>query len=124
MKVKDLIAELQKCDPEAFVDMPDGALCSVELLPGYYDGSYQVIIEDASKKPYYSAVGMKFSTSGEKVCLKTMTYEDIVWECSSEEELNALVFEFEGVSEFVKNSILKKIETTKAIVRSRLKRGE
>lgn len=69
MKVKDLIEELKKCDPEAIVS----GLYYIDQLPGYYDGAYQYpIIENHQIKEYV------ISRTGTKVCLIRTSLEDVL----------------------------------------------
>lgn len=96
MKVKDLLKELQAMDPESEVVVGGEAIHFVEELPGYYDGHYEVLIEDPSKKPYYSVDGMKFTRADKKVKLHTLTINDIIWNCDSREEVEKIKWEFDS----------------------------
>lgn len=48
MKVKDLIEELKSCDQDAVVSVEGTAISYIDQLPGYYDGTYHELVEDAS----------------------------------------------------------------------------
>lgn len=98
MKVKELLKELTNMDPEAEIVCGDGGVYFVEQLPGYYDGYYEKLIHDESKKPYYSVKGLEYSRSGTKVVFHTMNAEDIIWNCNSLEELNLIEFKFSNMS--------------------------
>ena len=113
MKVKDLIKNLSSMDPEAEVVVGGEAIHFIEQLPGYYDGSYECLIEDPSKKPYYAVEGMKFTRSKQKVVLHMLTLEDIIWNCETEEEVNNLKFEMEDLNEDHKKMIQRKIDKIK-----------
>lgn len=98
MKVKELLKELAGMDPEAEVVCGDGGVYFVEQLPGYYDGHYEELIHDDSKKPYYSLKGIKYTRSGTKVVFHTMNAEDLIWNCETEADLDKLEFKFENMS--------------------------
>lgn len=98
MKVKELLKELSSMDPEAEIVCGDGGAYFVEQLPGYYDGSYEKLLHDESKKPYYSLKGIEYTRSGTKVVFHTMNAEDLIWNCNSIEELDKLEFKFSNMS--------------------------
>ena len=79
MKVKELIAELNKIDPtgeeEVCIDNRD--IHFVELLPAYYDGKLQRLIRD-EKKQGNNIVGAKFTTKGCKVVIHYLGIEDVI----------------------------------------------
>lgn len=50
-----------------------------ELLPGYYDGPYEVLVRDPSKAPYYDVVGGIISRRGEKIRLVTLPLVDALY---------------------------------------------
>lgn len=77
--VKDLIAELQKCDPDAIVNTRHGPVHYVDQLPGYYDGPYKVLVDNFT---------MKFTKQGTKVFICDRTLEDMYTDCDSYEELD------------------------------------
>lgn len=114
MKAKELIQELMKMDPEAEVVVDGDAIHFVEQLPGYYDGYYETLIENPSKKPYYSVEGVRFSKAKQKIRLHMLRIDDIIWNCENKEEVNALKWEFDAsVSGDTKSKILKTIEEEK-----------
>lgn len=80
MKTKDLIAELQRLDPEGdtevCVNNIDIYFLSVEHA--YWDGSLQVLSRDESKKPYYNLTGGKYVRHGRKVVLHPVSIDDVV----------------------------------------------
>lgn len=95
MRVKDLIKELSKLDPEAVVNTSKGPIHFVDQLPGYYDGCYEELIIDPKLSPYYDIVGMKFSKDKTKVILRDVDISDLIYNCDSKEEMNALKWEFD-----------------------------
>ena len=73
MKVKELIAELQRLDPtgELFLD----GVASVDRLPGYYDGAGTQIILDLNWN--YS---FHVTDKVDKIRITTYSLEDAVWD--------------------------------------------
>lgn len=115
MKTKDLINELLKCDPEAEVVLPTGMMWAVEELPGYWDGHYEVLIENPLKKPYYSVEGMVFTRANNKVVLKSLSMSDLIWNCNSIEEAESLKFQFDSsLNTSQQHDILSKVKKEKA----------
>ena len=57
MKVKELIVQLEKCDPESHIRMPGGTPIFVEEKEGYWDGPYTYI--DEHQRMVKSASGLK-----------------------------------------------------------------
>lgn len=113
MKVKDLLKELSTMDPESEVVVGGTAIHFIEELPGYYDGFYESLIENGSKKPYYCVEGMKFSRRKTKVNIHTLSIEDIIWNCETKEEVEALKWEFEDLDERSRQSVLERIKAEK-----------
>lgn len=75
MKVKDLIKELEKSDPEAEVVVDGYAVGCMGLLPGYYDGYYdQAIIENNY------VIGIKHTRGGYKFKLTKIDVFDAVYD--------------------------------------------
>lgn len=82
MKSKELIRRLQEQDPtgEVEVCVRGEDVHTVERIPAYYDGPFQVLIRDPEKAPYYNVVGMRFRrNTGEKVVVKTLGYASVVF---------------------------------------------
>lgn len=77
--VRDLIEELQKCDPDAIVNTRSGPVHYVDQLPGYYDGPYQILVDHST---------MKYTKQGTKVFICDRTVEDMYFDCDSKEELD------------------------------------
>ncbi len=69
MKVKELIAELQKCDQEAVVNCGGDPIWFVDQAPGAYDGYYCELIVDGHP------VKFQFRRDGRKVILRTLSAE-------------------------------------------------
>jgi hypothetical protein len=80
MKTKDLIKQLQECDPEGETEVcvHNVPIYYVDNLPAYYDGKLQVLINDPEKEPYYSVVGAKFVSTGRKVVINTLGIDDAI----------------------------------------------
>ena len=78
MKVRELIAELQKADPTGEVEVSiDGrAPFFVSNEPAYYDGALQTLIRDAKG----SVVGVRIVRGGNKIRIRSMDYEDVIWD--------------------------------------------
>ena len=74
MKTKDFIEMLQKEDPsgEGYVRINGGAIYWCEAKEGYWDGAYEYY--DNENKTWHT------SSSGYKIDVHTITWEDIVWE--------------------------------------------
>ena len=49
MKIKKVIEQLEKLDPDAILYFGDGGLVGFDSLPGYYDGDYSYIDEETDK---------------------------------------------------------------------------
>jgi hypothetical protein len=114
MKVKNLIKELEKLDQESEVTIGGSAIYCVEQLPGYYDGYYEKLIEDESKKPFYSVIGIEFTRANTKVELKTLDVSDILWNCDSEDELDKIIIKFDpSLGDFETNHAKERIEKIK-----------
>lgn len=94
MKVKELIEQLSKCDPEAEVIAEGKCIYFIEELPGYYDGSYQVLIQDKSS-PYFNIKGVEFTRANKKVRLNMMDFEDVIQAFTEEDYINNLIFKFD-----------------------------
>lgn len=94
MKVKELIENLKKCDPEAEVIADGMAIFFIEEQPGYYDGSYQVLIQDKNN-PYYNIKGVEFTRAFKKVKLHLMNFEDVIHAFDDENYINSLIFKFD-----------------------------
>ena len=79
MKSKDLIKQLQKIDPngEAEVVVDGDPIYFAEHLEGYWDGWYEVLIQDHSRTDY-NIKGTKFTREGSKVRLHIMDYEAVL----------------------------------------------
>jgi hypothetical protein len=80
MKTKDLIERLNKEDPtgEAEVVVGTRDIFFAEALPMYYDGTPIILIRDKSKEPYYDITGFRMGSSGTKIKLHLMDYEDVI----------------------------------------------
>jgi len=89
MKTKELIKQLQECDPTGEVEVvcDGGDIFTVINLPAYYDGSLKVLIRDDTLKPYYDVIGMREIREGRKVILQGMDLQDICWDIDNPESL-------------------------------------
>ena len=95
MKVKELIQELQKENPEAEVITSDGGpIYHTEWKPGYYDGHTPMLIHDEKKKPYYSIIGYKWEPNQHgKVVLQCMNLEDCLYNCFTTEDVEKFIIQ-------------------------------
>lgn len=93
MKTAQLIEQLKKEDPEGDTEVVVGGtpIHFVSREPGYYDGHYEVLIEDPAKKPYYAVIGGVATGQGSKVKLHLLSIEDALYNCNTEEELDAFI---------------------------------
>jgi len=74
MKTKELIEQLKENDPsgELEVCVDNLPIYFVDVLPAYWDGRLQCLIQDHSKDPYYNIVGYRITSNGDKLNLRTM----------------------------------------------------
>jgi hypothetical protein len=100
-------------DPEAEIVCGGGGVYFVEQLPGYYDGYYEELIHEESKKPYYSLKGIKYTRSGTKVVFHTMNAEDLIWNCETKADLEKLEFQFENMPDYLADRIKQMISEKK-----------
>jgi len=85
MKVKKLIEELKKCDPEAeAICGSAGPLYCVEEKPGYYDGCTDFLIQDEDNE-YYNIIGYGYDVEINKVVLTGMGLEDCLYDLEPED---------------------------------------
>ena len=89
MKTKELIRQLQECDPTGEVEVicDGGDIYTVIPLPAYYDGSLKTLIRDDSLKPYYDVIGMRETREGRKVVLQGMDLQDVCWDIDDPSKL-------------------------------------
>jgi len=80
MTSKELIEELLKVDPDGTTEvcLNNCPIWLLEPKPAYYDGVLQILIRDENKKGY-NIKGMKFSTKGHKIHIKTANISDILF---------------------------------------------
>jgi hypothetical protein len=80
MKSKELIRQLQEYDPtgETEVCIHNADIHYISVEPAYWDGRLQVLVRDKSKEPYFSIVGAKYVTKGDKICLNPMSIQDLI----------------------------------------------
>ena len=97
MKVKELIEELQKFDPEAYFDSP---ILFLLELPGYYDG-YHTTYED--KK-------LKFSIKATKVRPYFVDFDWLIESCNGDEEEFRSRVEMIGLADFQKERLEKEMK--------------
>lgn len=113
MNVKQLIEQLLKYDQEADVIVGGNAVLGAEELPGHYDGCFQRIIKNEKKTPFYSVVGLEFTSSGRKVVLHQFKLEHLIWDCITEEHVNNLIFKLDNLSDYERIRIQNKIDLEK-----------
>lgn len=80
MKTKELIRLLRELDPDGEIECSVGGediyFCSLE--PGYYDGSYEVLLRAEHRKPFYDVIGVRICRQGQKINIQTMSSEDFL----------------------------------------------
>lgn len=81
MKSKELIEELQKLDPSGEIEVVVGgeAIYFVDHQPGYYDGAYEVLTRDPSKK-CFNITKIKRTRQGSKLKIRTFSAENLIWD--------------------------------------------
>lgn len=129
MKVAQLIKELELCSPDAEVVVNNEPIYFIEELPGYYDGSFQKLIQNESKSPFYNIEGTKFTREGNKVRLNVMSFEDVIWNSFDEKDLNNIQFIFDkslgpDKIEFYKKVVEKEIESFKKSLKEVLEKDK
>ena len=79
MKTKALIRLLQEVDPEGETEVcvDNADIHFVERLEAYWDGRLQVLIRNPDEV-YYNVEGVRFISSGEKVRLNLLSFEDVL----------------------------------------------
>lgn len=77
MKTKELIKRLSDLDPTGEIDccVSNEDIFTIERLPAYHDGSFEVLKRDASN-PYYNVIGAELRRHGEKIVIKTLSVEN------------------------------------------------
>lgn len=115
MKTKELIRLLQKVDPsgETECNCNGEDIWTVEGLPGYYDGSYQVLIRDPAQAPFYDITGVKVTREGNKVCIRTMSIEEVIYD-----DIDAEIILHSSLADFQKASYREKVN--KAVEQAKL----
>lgn len=74
MKTKELIAQLQECDPsgEEEVSVGNHDIHFVEREPAYYDGCLQVLKRN-ERTDCYNVVGAEIRGQGQKIVIHTLS---------------------------------------------------
>jgi hypothetical protein len=110
MKVKDLIKELSKYDPETEVCVDNQAILYVTDEPAYYDGKLQVV-EFVNG---YQPVKVSYTGSGRKVVIKPFSISSAVLDYPD----LVIVDEYGNpkIGEFYKNEARKINEEVKAML--------
>jgi len=81
VKAKELIRRLQDLDPSGEIEVTVGGhdIYFLDMDPGYYDGCYQVLIQDPELiGKSYSVIGIEIRAGGQKIDLHTMGYKDVL----------------------------------------------
>jgi hypothetical protein len=78
MKTKELIAQLQKEDPEGNLEVCVGniSISFVHREPAYYDGPLQVIVRNEKGRP----IGGKYKREGSKIQIETLDFYTLLWD--------------------------------------------
>jgi len=82
MKTRELIRQLQEADPSGGLDCcieTTTDIYFVERLPAYYDGTQEILVRDPNKENY-NIVGGIFTGEGVKVCIRSYSIEDALWD--------------------------------------------
>lgn len=81
MKTKELIRQLQEADPTGELQCVVGGtdIHFVDAEPGYYDGPYEVLLRDETVA-HFNIIGARLTTEGEKVRIRTLSIEDLIWD--------------------------------------------
>jgi hypothetical protein len=96
MRVKELISQLQVCDPECEVNVVGMMINFVEELPPYYDGSVQIRTD----------TGVKFCRKGHnKVLLRLFNWENLMMDDSNTE------VDISELADFDQESFGERVET-------------
>lgn len=90
MKVKELIAQLEKCDPECEVVVGREPVTLAEQVEGYWDGHYEALI---CREGGNGVVGVRITSRGDKVRLHTLSAYDALYNCRTEEEIDRFIIE-------------------------------
>jgi len=92
MKTKDLIAELQKLDPEGELEccVDNADIHFVDRVPAYYDGCLQVLLKDEKGR----IQGAKYTSEGVKIKIHTLSVCDAIFDWQD------MPVEFEGSYNF------------------------
>lgn len=84
MKTKELIRQLQEADPSGELDCcmeTTTDIDFVERLPAFYDGIQEILVRDPNKdREDYNIVGGIFTGEGVKVCIRSYSIEDALWD--------------------------------------------
>jgi hypothetical protein len=76
----DLIALLREADPDGTtpVCVANEDVYFVQRLPACHDGRLQQLVHDESKQPYWTIVGAKIVSAGEKIDIVTLSIRDVL----------------------------------------------
>ncbi|HYF54170.1 MAG TPA: hypothetical protein VEA41_07920 [Salinarimonas sp.] len=78
MKTKDLIAELQRLDPEGDIEVEGcGDIHFLTRQPGYYDGPAFVLKRDPTTE-YYNVIGAEYQFKPDKIRLHMLDLRDVL----------------------------------------------
>jgi len=81
MKTKELIRRLNEADPSGEIEccVGNADIYYVSKEPAYWDGCLQVLKRDPKKEgKQYSIIGAEIHSEGEKICLNTMNFSDVL----------------------------------------------
>lgn len=82
MKTKELIRLLQEADPSGELECCVENIDILGVYPelAYWDGAFQVLVRDNSKKPYYDVVGAKYIAEGTKITISPHSIDDAIFD--------------------------------------------
>jgi hypothetical protein len=117
MKTKELIRQLQEADPsgeeEVCVDNID--IYHVSSNHAYWDGCFQVLKHDESKKPYYSITGGEFRSKGIKINLVTVDIKSAIYDHTIDNIPCTVTYDSEYTEKRYKDSVKQWTEEAKKI---------
>lgn len=79
MKNIELQKMLKEYPDDIEVSVGNTDIHFISQEPAYWDGCQAVLMRDESKKPYYDVTGVKYRSNGSKLCIRTLSLSDVIW---------------------------------------------